>query len=177
MLPAGVRDCYATRSPVLWRKAFQLWESLRRCSVRLSQAAAGVGVRAVPGAVPCNHLSREDSSELAPKTLALQPWSAALLAHCTGDKAALPVIRLVPRSPRTSLPVFRRRTPAVRPLARLLSQGQITSHQRGSLPRRRTNCRTSRADRPLSPSDQNNPRNACCAPRRLGVEPWTAPHR
>ena len=62
-LPAGVRDCYATRSPVLWRKAFQLWESLRRCSVRLSQAAAGVGVRAVPGAVPCNHLSREDSRD------------------------------------------------------------------------------------------------------------------
>ena len=60
-------------------------------SVPLSQAAAGVGVRAVPGAVPCNHLSREDSSELAPKTLALQPWSAALLAHCTGDKAALPI--------------------------------------------------------------------------------------
>ncbi len=168
------------RSPVLGARRFRLSQSLRRYSVPLSQAAAGVGVRAVPGAAPHNHLSREDSSELAAcETLALQPWSAAQLAHCTGDKAALPVIRLVPRSPRTSLPVYRRRTPAVRPLARLLSQGQITSpsHQRGSLPRRRTNCRTSRADRPLSPSDQNNPRNACCAPRRLGVEPWTAPRR
>ena len=171
----------ALRRSAFGAKAFQLLgEPVCVSSVPLSQAAAGVGARAVPGAGPRNHLSREDSSVLAAcETLALQPWSAALLAHCTGDKAALPVIRLVPRSPRTSLPVYRRRTPAVRPLARLLSQGQITSpsHQRGSLPRRRTNCRTSRADRPQSPSDQNNPRNACCAPRRLGVEPWTAPRR
>ena len=85
------------RSPVLGAKAFfQLWESakLELPPLEISQAAAGVGVRAVPGAVPCNHLSREDPSELAAgKTLALQPWSAAQLAHCAGDRAALPVIR------------------------------------------------------------------------------------
>ena len=166
-LPVRVATAALRRSPALGAKAFQLWESLLRLELRpleISQAAAGWSRSSGAGSCNAPQCARAGSLRdlAACKTLALQPWSAAQLAH-TGDNAALPVIRHVPRSPRTSLPVYRRRTPSVRPLARLLSQGQIPSHQRGSLPRRRTNCRTSRADRPLSPSDQNNPRNACCA--------------
>ena len=64
MLPAGVRDCYATRSPVLGlahdAQAFQLLGERYKLwmGVRLSQAAAGVGARPVPGAAARNYLSR-----------------------------------------------------------------------------------------------------------------------
>ena len=125
--------CCASRSPELGTRRRPSVSALgeryelvaRAPALEISQAAAGVGARPVPGAASHNHLSREDSLA-ACKTLGIPKASASSSAagevHCCVKRA--PQSPYASLTPRSSFADAARHKCAL--LARLLSQGQIT---------------------------------------------------